>query len=249
MFRLLAPALVVLVACGGRVSPPDSGLNEELVDAGSTDAGLPRLGNHARVRGTCGLVAAQLTSAEPSYVEVNLDFANDGFDDPGERARLTAGARQILMEGTAGGSSGISEAFAYEVLELCEGASFVKSETTIVYDPPSSKKTDILVNIAGQKVGVSVTRAVAFPPDAGYPVTPQRVEFLEGKLDDILVSSANVVPADRWVKQLLLVMAYDQAHAQTLRTIWNGVDAMTRANTVLYVVVTDGDDRVVYFNP
>jgi hypothetical protein len=219
------------------------------VDAGAPDAGprLPLDGGHGHILGTCGRVASELDAGAPSYFEVHLDFGTDRYDDPQERPRLTAGAQQILVEGTAGGSSGVSEAFAYEVLALCEGASFLKSETHITYVPPTSKKTDILVAIAGQQVGVSVTRAVAFPPDSGYPVTPARVTFLQGKLDDILVSSMNVVPPDNWVKQVLVVFAYDTMHAATIRTIWEGLSPTTQANTVLYVVVTDGDDSAIYF--
>lgn len=234
----------VVDAGGHDAAVVDAGLMDAGVDAGP---GGPLDGGHARVVGQCQRVAGQLGLATPSYFELHLDFGSDGYDEPQERGRLTEGAQQILMEGTAGGSSGVSEAFAFEVLALCEGASFVKSETLVVYDPPTSKKTDILVRIANQKVGVSVTRAVAYPPDAGYPVNAARVMFLEGKLDDILVSSANVVPADKWVKQLLVVMAYDDMHAATIRSIWENLDAMSKADTVLYVVVTDGDDHAIYF--
>jgi hypothetical protein len=243
-----------LAACSGSVSldagrETDAGETDAgTTDAGTTDAGFGAAdGGHGHVGGICHRVAGELSQPFPSYIEVHLDFGTDGFDDPQERPRLTSGAQQILINGTAGGSSGISEAFAFEVLALCEGASFVKSETQIVYSPPTSKKTDILVAIGGQQVGVSVTRAVAFPPDSGYPVTPARVTFLERKLDDILVSSSNVVPPDNWVKQVLVVMAYDDMHASTIRTIWESLDAMTRADTVLYVVITDGDDSSIYF--
>jgi hypothetical protein len=59
----------------------------------------------------------------------------------------------------AGGSSGLSEIFAYEQLARCEGAVFLKSETEIVYAPPTSKKTDLEVMLGTHKLGVSVTRA------------------------------------------------------------------------------------------
>ncbi|MDQ3031701.1 MAG: hypothetical protein M3Y87_04730 [Myxococcota bacterium] len=206
------------------------------------DAGPPAFGT---IVGTCGTVAAELDEADPSFVLVRFDFADDAFDDPEERPLLTAGAQEILAEGTAGGSSGISEAFAFEVLARCEGASLVKTETEIAYDPPTSKKTDILVAIDGMQVGVSVTRAVTFPPTEPY--TTERAMFIEGKLDDILESSANVVAEDSWVKQLLVVMAYGDMHAESIRTVWEGLDAETRADTVLYVVVTDGADDIVYF--
>lgn len=215
---------------------------------GGLDAG-PRSaldGGHGRVHGECFRVPPELSQPTPSYLQVRLDFEMDQYDEPAERPRLTQGAQVMLATPNAGGSSAISEAFAFEVLALCEGATLVKTETQITYLPPTSKKTDILVSIDGQQVGVSVTRAVSFPPDAGYPLTPQRIAFLEGKLDDILVSSANVQPPDRWVKQLLVVMAQGDEHAATLRAAWQQIDAMSKADTVLYVVVTDGPDAPLY---
>jgi len=232
---------------------PDAGANDAgSIDAGVQDAGLdagPRLaldGGHGRVLGECYRVPPELGRATPSFLQVRLDFGMDQFDEPAERPRLTQGAQTMLATPNAGGSSGISEAFAFEVLALCEGASLVKTETQIAYVPPTSKKTDILVRIAGQQVGVSVTRAVSFPPDAGYPLTPQRLAFVEGKLDDIIVSSMNVQPPDRWVKQLLVVMAQGDEHAATIRAAWDAIDAASKADTVLYVVVTDGLDGPIY---
>lgn len=222
-------------------------------DAGVPDAGVPDAGprsaldgGHGRILGACFRVAPQLGQPTPSFLQVRLDFEQDAYEDPAERPRLTPGAQTMLATPNAGGSSGLSEAFAFEVLALCEGAALVKTETQITYVPPTSKKTDILVRIDGQQVGVSVTRAVSFPPDAGYPLTPQRIAFVEEKLDDILVSSMNVQPPDRWVKQLLVVMAQGDEHAMTLRAAWDAIDATSKADTVLYVVVTDGLDAPLY---
>lgn len=208
----------------------------------ASDAGPSGFGT---ILGTCGTVAMELDEADPSFVLVRFDFADDAYDDPEERPLLTPGAQEILAEGTAGGSSGVSEAFAFEVLARCEGAALIKTETEIAYEPPTSVKTDMLVEIDGVRVGVSVTRAVAFPPDTPYTI--ERAAFIEDKLDDILVSSANVVAEDAWVKQILVVMAYGDMHAESIRTVWDGLDAASRADTIVYVVVTDGADTPVYF--
>jgi hypothetical protein len=235
--------------------PIDAGepMDAAVSDAGVPDAGVPDAGprsaldgGHGRIVGECFRVAPELGRTTPSFLQVRLDFGQDAYDEPAERSRLTPGAQTMLATPNAGGSSGLSEAFAFEVLALCEGASLVKTETQIAYVPPTSKKTDILVRLDGQQVGVSVTRAVSFPPDAGYPLTPQRIAFLESKLDDIIVSSMNVQPPDRWVKQLLVVMAQGDEHAATLRAAWDAIDATSKADTVLYVVVTDGLDAPLY---
>ena len=131
------------------------------------------------------------------------------------------------------------------MLARCEGASLLKTETEILYDDPMSKKADLLVQIAGRKVGVSVTRAVTFP--FGNPYTlPAATALLNGKLYDIDNSSQHVSAADAWVKQILVVLAYDQQHADTIAAAWAGLDATTKADTIVYVVVTDGDDAFIY---
>ena len=217
----------------------DSGIT---MDGGPWDAGATAFGE---IAGPCGRLVAELGVSTPSFFQTRLDFAMDGFDDPAERSLLTAGAQEILMDGTAGGSSGVSEAFAFEVLARCENATLVKSETEIVYVPATSPKTDMLVSMGDVPVGVSVVRAVGFPPDSPY--TTAEALIIERKLDDILESSANVVAADRWVKQILVVMAYADMHAESIRTVWEGLDPATRADTIVYVVVTDGEDTPVYF--
>jgi hypothetical protein len=177
---------------------------------------------------------------------VRLDFGDDPYDDPDDLPLLTEGAQIILTTPNAGGSSIISEAFAFEVLARCEDAELLETETEISYDPPDSKKTDLLVTLALQKVGVSVTRAVGFPPEDPYPPA-QAASLMASKLADILISSQNVVPEDEWVKQILVVMAYADMHAQLIETAWNELDPATKADTIVYVVVTDGIDTPIYF--
>ena len=69
----------------------------------------------------------------------------------------------------AGGSSGVSEAFAYEELARCEGATLLATETEIVDDGPG-EITDLEVMIGTHEIGVSVTRAVAFSFGDPYTV-------------------------------------------------------------------------------
>jgi len=221
------------------------GASDAATDA-ATDASLDAgaLTGFGDITGPCGRVAGELSDPNPVVFQTRLDFMMNAYDDPAERPELTPGGQQILLEGTAGGSSGISEAFAYEVLARCEGASLLKTETRIVYDV-MGKITDLSVRIDTQAVGVSVTRAVSFPADAPY--TAADAAFIERKLNDILESSANVSAADAWVKQILFVLAYDDAHADVIRTVWEGLPAATRADTILYLLVTDGDDLPIYF--
>jgi len=212
-----------------------------------TPGAVVALEGFGTIAGTCGVVAPQIQSASPSlFGGKNLDFGTDPYDDPVDRPELTSGAQEIILDGNAGGSAVLSEVFAFEVLARCEAATLLKTENEIVYTQPG-KRTDLLVQLASSKVGVSVTRAVAFP--AGTPYSPEHAStLLTDKLNGINESSQLVAPVDDWVKQILVVVAFDQQHADTIQAAWAGLAAATRADTIVYVVVTDGSDLNVYFS-
>lgn len=149
--------------------------------------------------------------------------------------------------GNLGGSSLYSEVFSFEVLHRCDGATFLKGEGDIVYTDIGGKKTDLLVDIDGAKVGVSVVRAMSYPEGSPYPVN-QAFSVLDGKLADILLSSANVAPQDAWEKQILSVIAQTPAHADAIMQAYAMVDPAHKANTVVLITVTEGEDHFIYYN-
>jgi len=207
-------------------------------DTGTTDP-IDELGVLA---GDCGLIdAMELTSPDPFVFTGAIDFGMIGYDYD----LLTPGGQQIYDEGNLNPSSLYSEIVAYEVLARCEEALLLKTEATIVYQDPMGKKTDLLVEMDGLKIGVSVVRAVGFPQDD--PWTPAQAEvILQKKLEDILVSSANVAPEDAWVKQILSVVAYGPMHLDSLLTAYAGLDPTIKADTLLVITVTHGDDAFIY---
>jgi hypothetical protein len=192
----------------------------------------------------CGVLGeAELTGVDPLWFDGELTFA-EPYDDPADRDQLTAGGVEIILDGNAGGSSLYSEVFAFEVLHRCELATLLKTETEVIYDV-EGKKADLLVEIDGHKIGVSVTRAVTFP--FGDPYTIEAATTLiDRKLDDILLARDAANIADRWEKSLLATLAYDLQHAQVFMAAWNGLDAATRADTIVIVFVTSGDDLFIY---
>ena len=228
----------------------DSGLDAGTFDAGTFDAGTFDAGTLDAgpievgvIEGTCGVLDDDELLSPSSFAFDNaIDFPT-AFTTMDELL-LSAGAQEILLDGTAGGSSGYSEAFSFELLHRCEGAALIKSETEIVYDA-SGSITDILVEIGGHPVGVSVTRAVAFPFDTPYPVATAQA-LLERKLAGILESTANVSAGDAWVKQILYVIAYAPMHAESILSAWDLVDPTLRADTILMVTVTNGMDAFLY---
>ncbi len=214
-------------------------------DVDAVESSMPSLplAGFGAIRGACGVIDTELADPGPSFFVGGIDFGSDPYDDT-DSALLTAGGREIIADGNAGGSSLMSEVFAFEVLARCELATLVKTETEVIYDTQGNI-TDLLVEIDGVKVGVSVTRAVGFPFDAPYTVE-QATAILSKKLGDIQISTANVSDGDRWVKQILHIIAYGDAHVTSIETAWNGIDAGLRGDTIVLVTVSDGDDAFIY---
>ena len=111
----------------------------------------------------------------------------------------------------------------------------------------AGKITDLEVSIAGHKLGVSVTRAVTFPFGQPYTVAAATTLMMR-KLGDIKLSTANVSAADRWDKQILAVLAWDEQAATSIAQAWPNIDAATKANTVVVITTTAGDDLFIYTN-
>jgi hypothetical protein len=243
--RLLA-VIGVLAACGGTSSTePDAGAGAG--DGPAVDAAADAAAPFGELGGMCGVldVPDLMTGSAPRFVRATFTFARP-FADPADRPLLTPGGRHVIETPNAGGSSIFSEVFAYEQLARCELAPLVKTETEIVYDTPG-KLTDLSVSIDGIKIGVSVTRAFAFPLGTPYTVG-QATTLIERKLEDILVSTANVSAADRWQKQILAVLAYDDQAADVVREAWEAIDPAVMADSIVLVTVTHGADTFIYSN-
>jgi hypothetical protein len=234
--------------------PPDAGLADSgipdagSVDAGASDAGPPDAGpmvplsGFGRISGACGpLALMDLTSPTPTTFETRIDFGMASLD----AGLLTDGGFRLFTTPNAGGSSVNSEVFAFEVLHRCELAELFATETEVTYTPPTSKKTDLVVSLEGEVIGVSVARAFKFPPGSPLLVS-DALTLLTGKFSDIQVSSRNVNPPHRWRKQILHVLAYDDVARQAVLDAAAQLDAGVRADTILYLTTTDGNDAFIY---
>jgi hypothetical protein len=239
---LLAAALAVTGCSEPASSPPDGpGTPDAAADAtADAPAGFGTLS------GMCGALGQmQLTGPTPELFRDTFTFARE-YMDPADRGLLTEGGRRLAETPNAGGSSELSEIFAYEELARCEMAALLKTETEIVYDTPG-KITDLEVEIGTHKIGVSVTRAFAFPLGSPYPLS-QAEMLITRKLQDIQLSTMNVSAADRWDKQILAVLAWDDQAADVVAQAWMMADAATKADTIVVVSVTAGEDRFIYTN-
>ena len=231
---------------GGTGGAPMGGTGGAMGGAGGAGgAGGGLMDGYGALAGSCGEINLDdIQSPDPALIQNGIDFtARPAFDV----SFLSPGGKAIYDAGNLGGSSLYSEIFAYEVLYRCDDAVFLKGEGGIVYTDPQGKKTDLLVEIDGAKVGVSVVRAMSFPEGSPYPVS-QAFSVLDGKLADILVSSANVAPEDAWDKQILSVLAQTPDHAAAIAQAYDMVDPVNKADTIVLVTVTEGEDHFIYYN-
>ena len=233
--------LLLATACGtpAPAEQPDAAI-EESPDA-SIDAAPT---SFFSVTGMCHvLTATELTGPAPGLFRATMTFSRR-FNDPADRPLLTAGGQHLAPN--AGGSSGFSEIFAFEELASCETATLMHTETEISYDV-DGKITDLEVWLGGEKIGVSVTRAQTYPLGTPYTVSAART-LLNKKLGDIKMSTANVSDADQWRKQILAILAWDTQAADTFADAWAMVDASVKADTLVVITTTEGDDTFIYTN-
>jgi hypothetical protein len=215
-------------------------------DAAADVGGIPDMSPTAMgvITGECGDIdMTEILSSQPFLFVNTIDFQNDPYDDV-DFDRLTLGGQEIITDGNAGGSSIFSEVFSFEVLNRCDMAILLKTETEVVYDV-QGKITDLLVSLDALKVGVSVTRAVSFPRDTPYTAMTAQ-NLMDKKLADILVSSANVAAEDAWKKQILHVLVDRPEHVPVLEAALMNVDPAVRADTVVVLTVTEGNDDFIY---
>ena len=223
----------------------DTGDNPELRDtgepSGETGVSIPE-SSWGEIEGDCGVLdSEEWSSPIPHRFRNTIDFGEQIFDPE----LLSDDGLRIYEAGNLGGSSLHSEVLAFEILMRCEVAELLGTEGEIDYEDSDGKKIDLLVEMDGNVVGVSVTRAFHWPPEEPFTVD-EGVVLLEDKLVDVLASADNAASDDSWVRSLLHVIAYDTTAADAIETAHEMLDEDVRDSTVLFVTVTEGDDEIVY---
>jgi len=144
--------------------------------------------------------------------------------------KLTPGAKKIQADPNAGGSSVWSEVLSFEVLHRLFNCRLLKTELELVYFPYGSKITDYSVDIKGQNIGVSVTRAMEFKTK--FSITVAR-ELLEKKLTGVRVSTKAVLKHMRWKKQILHIWVQNEEILDTLQAAYETLPTELKADTLL----------------
>ena len=193
------------------------------------------------ISGDCFVLDDELTDTAPSLFSNAIDFGEQGFDEES----LSEDGALLYATDNAGGSSIYSEVFSFELLHHCEDAKLLKTETQIDYTDSQGKITDMLLEIDAVKIGVSVTRAFAYPPDTPY-TNELAEELLVKKLTGVLESTSNVAEEDAWEKQILHILAYTSDHQDRVVESYEGLDPALKADTIVVVTSTEGEDTFLY---
>jgi len=156
---------------------------------------------------------------------------------PVDRLVLCEGARRMLGEPNAGGSSLMSEVLSLEFLYRVFGAKLIRTEMQIEYWPEGSKKTDYTCEMWGYKIAVSVTRAMKWKLKGPFTRADARI-LLGKKLACVSASSQNVLREHSWVRQILHVFAESKQVASTLIHEFHKLPLNIRVNTVMLVTYT-----------
>lgn len=264
MRPLALASFLLFAACSGSAAPDGGVLSGASDLAAPADAAIPPVDAAGPVldiavppdmgdilgtlSGACGTLMPRLRDPSPALVEDSLVFM------PPEvwgRAALSPDGQRFFDTPNAGGSSLESEVMSFEVLRYCEGAALYKTETEIAYAPPddagANTITDYEVTMYGEKVGVSVTRAYK-PSGLGAYTDAEVRSLLEKKLQGVVRSSVRVMPADRWVKQILHVWVANAQARAAVERVWPQLDAATRADTIVLLTTTTGGG-FIYCNP
>ncbi|MEM6925460.1 MAG: hypothetical protein AAF602_00925 [Myxococcota bacterium] len=208
---------------------------------------MPRPG-FGEITGDCGVLDDEWNQTAPFLFRNRLDLSGVAWKGRSS-ADLTDGARQILLEGTRGGSSEVSEALAFDVMARCEPTRLLLTETAIQYRDAQGKKTDLYVTIDEQLVGISVTRALTFESPTERCGTPDEAAFsafLDDKLLDLQRSRSNARADNPWNRSVLAVLACDEVHADVLEAAWRDADPLVQGDGIVVLTVTDGEDRFIY---
>lgn len=227
----------------GDAGPADAGMT----DAGAGDAVESDVDVAASVvtpwgtiTGACGSLTAALQSPDPSFHVTTWTFDSTVFD----ATPLAPGPAKRYVEPNAGGSSKCSEVMSMELLMACEGATFYKMETEILY-AITGEITDYELIIGGDKIGVSVTRAYLGPVINDYTLADATTLLVDKKLPGINASTLNVSPEDAWARQILHIWTLNPDWVAPLQAAWEGAPDALRADTVVLVTIEQGADFVV----
>lgn len=187
-----------------------SGITEEVIDGiVVVEAVIPRaytvheVYNDFVVRST-GADAAKLRRAVRGEGANKITVITDILVQMTQQIALGGDAWQVVQEPNAGGASVVSEALSAEYMARRFAATNIVTEMRITYWACNWKKVDYLATMYGERVGVSVTRAMGFPAAEDFTYADAR-RLIQKKLYGLVIAQAGISPRFAYTRSILHV--------------------------------------------
>ena len=175
---------------------------------------------------------------------------------------MSDGAKRLSNEENAGGSSTLSEAHSFHLVQqLLPNTQLWETEKQIQSRNQGGKITDYTIRFQKRTLEVEVTRAMYRPKDlqsesrtapvkrGREPVVRKRLaKEMEKKLKGMQESSQNA--CDPWEKQILHVWCQDNTLCEIVQNVFNNADTELRGNTILLTSQVQGQHlwEAIFYN-
>eukprot|EP01156_Anaeramoeba_ignava_P022705 Anaeramoba_ignava/c20961_g1_i1.p1 GENE.c20961_g1_i1~~c20961_g1_i1.p1 ORF type:complete len:512 (-),score=163.97 c20961_g1_i1:1329-2864(-) len=156
---------------------------------------------------------------------------------------LCSDSLKILNTPNAGGNSIISETLSNEILFRSFNSKLLATEMEIIYYP-TGKITDYAVKIHDTNFGVSVTRAMKYPPNSPYTEEDAK-RLLKKKLEGVIASTKLAIKP-KFKKQILHIWAINSQAAESLEKAYADIDPEIKSNTIVLVTIAENCDFIFW---
>lgn len=146
-------------------------------------------------------------------------------------------AEKIYREPNAGGKSINSEAFSVNVLDQLYGITDIISEMEVQYVWYNYKKCDYVCTLFGQRVGVSVTRAMGYPNHT-YFTSEDAQRLLKKKISGLLVARDGVINKYNFDKCILHMWCESLEIADIIKQEHENLDECVKDDIIIVLTVT-----------
>eukprot|EP00850_Spirogloea_muscicola_P022922 SM000318S12224 [mRNA] locus=s318:82405:84183:- [translate_table: standard] len=160
---------------------------------------------------------------------------------PFQQFCLGRDAARVATEPNAGGTSIVSESLSVEYFARRFCARNVVTEMEVKYRNPNWKKVDYICDIYGQRVGVSVTRAMSYPNPALFS-HEEAHRLLCKKLCGLVVARQGVSLLHSFCMCVLHVWCETRRTAKMLQAEYNAVaeDLEVAEDVIMVLTVAEG---------
>lgn len=157
-------------------------------------------------------------------------------------------SKKIYLEPNAGGKSLHSEAISVRVLSELFDVTNIATEMEVEYRWFNYKRCDYICTMYDQRVGVSVTRAMAYPHPTLFTYGDAK-RLIDRKIYGLLVAREGVLETYDFKKCILHVWCETERISDLVRYYYSTLSDETKDNITLILTVTEHKDAsFIYYD-